>query len=497
MTTPRRSWPRRFGLWAFATVPTGLSMVLVLLLGILAAGAFMAVPWASPARAPRPTQHKVIQAVPIDKTPVAAVLSNLTASLKTVTPGYTYSPALSYAIPADPALSGCSARQINWAPAPSISTSATLTSASATVMFRVDGYAAGLGQRVLDRSAQLIGSCGNGYVTESPAPPLNGFTASAAGSNEAIFRQGDVVVTLISFGGSFNDVISLATTVSNTLTSEVQPVCADINAPASAARGNPSQGDYVAPTKSVTLSPEPGQATPPDMTLLTKAPPTVPTPSTGSITSAPTPPVAPTVAMTTTVQIPTADPVGPGCGWTFSGEAVPPAPSQASISSIEQGALSQLAATWSQWPDVVTTYLQKVGTYNADQASYQQYVKTVLNAAPKAPTNLVAAPGDGQVLISWTSPPETTSPINGYTVTATDSAGNVAGTCAVSGSDGSCTVTGLANGVLYTFTVIASNANGTSPASNSVSATPQAATPPPTTTTTTTVPPTTTTVPKG
>ena len=75
--------------------------------------------------------------------------------------------------------------------------------------------------------------------------------------------------------------------------------------------------------------------------------------------------------------------------------------------------------------------------------------------------------------------------------------GTVAGTCVAGG--GGCTVTGLTNGTTYTVVVSATNANGTGPTSNGVTATPEAATPP-STTTTTTVPPsttTTTTTPKG
>ena len=474
-----------------ATVPLGEFVLLAVLVGVLLVGAFMAVPYGRSAAPVHRGGHKVIQAVPVDHTPSAAVLTAMTASLKTIDPGYTYAPALSYAIPANPALSGCSTRQLNWIPAPSISTSATLTSATATVMFRIDAYPAGLGQRVVDRTAQLIGNCGSGYVTSSPAPPLNGFTASATGSNEAIFRQGDVVVTLISFGGSPTDVLGLASSVSNTLASQVQPVCANINAPASDATLNPSQADYVAPTKTETVSPEPGQGTPPAMSLLQKAPPTVATPPTGSVTSGPVEPTTPTIATSATVEIPVADPTGPGCGWAFSGQAVPTPPSASTISSIKQAALNSLVAKWSAWPATVSAYLQQLGTYNANEASYQAYVKQQALAKPGAPVDVTVTPGDGSLSVTWNPPGVTSSPITSYTVKALDVSGTVAGTCTAGG--GGCTVTGLKNGTTYTVVVVATNANGTGPTSNQVTGTPEAPTPPPTTTTTTTVPPTTTT----
>ena len=76
---------------------------------------------------------------------------------------------------------------------------------------------------------------------------------------------------------------------------------------------------------------------------------------------------------------------------------------------------------------------------------------------PESPTGVTATAGNGSATVSWTAPAnDGGSPITGYTVTAYDANGNVAGTC-TSTTTTSCVVTGLSNGSTYTFTVVAAN----------------------------------------
>ena len=92
-------------------------------------------------------------------------------------------------------------------------------------------------------------------------------------------------------------------------------------------------------------------------------------------------------------------------------------------------------------------------------------------AVPDAPTAATATAGDQTATVSWTPGGDEGSTITGYTVTAADSTtpANGGQTCTYTVSDpetDACAVSGLTNGDSYTFTVKATNANGTGPASD-------------------------------
>ena len=90
---------------------------------------------------------------------------------------------------------------------------------------------------------------------------------------------------------------------------------------------------------------------------------------------------------------------------------------------------------------------------------------------PGVPTSVSGVPADSSVVVSWSAPAsDGGSAVTGYTVTSSPGAK----TCVWSSGPLSCTVTGLANGTAYTFSVVATNTAGESSASTaSVSVTPK------------------------
>jgi outer membrane protein assembly factor BamB len=93
--------------------------------------------------------------------------------------------------------------------------------------------------------------------------------------------------------------------------------------------------------------------------------------------------------------------------------------------------------------------------------------------APAAPANLSAVAGANQVNLSWSASTGATS----YDIYQGTSSGNEAATAVMAGLSGvTATLSGLTNGTTYFYVVKATNAGGSSPASNEASATPE---PPP------------------
>jgi hypothetical protein len=113
-----------------------------------------------------------------------------------------------------------------------------------------------------------------------------------------------------------------------------------------------------------------------------------------------------------------------------------------------------------------------ISSAGVGQSSVEGYDSPTLAAVdvdetPPPPTGVRAVPGDRQVTLSWrASPAGPDSPIVSYTVTGTPS-----GTCTTAAL--TCVVRGLSNGVVYSFTVSAANANIKGPESAPVVGRPQ------------------------
>ena len=140
------------------------------------------------------------------------------------------------------------------------------------------------------------------------------------------------------------------------------------------------------------------------------------------------------------------------------------------------GALASTSGTW-----MVTTTKLAAGTYtitakaideagNVSAPSGSLTLTVAPATVPGAPTLTSATAGNAAVALAWSAPASNGgAAITAYTATA--SPGGAA--CSTSGL--TCTIGGLSNGTTYSFSVTATNSVGTGAASNSLTATPVAA----------------------
>jgi hypothetical protein len=282
----------------------------------------------------------------------------------------------------DPLLAGCTTSSI---PVAQISRSLKLSSTSLLVVANVDVYGAGLGALVVANTAASTSSCSGDYVQTTSPTGLDGFVASGinvSGSSilDVTFRRGDVVVSLYAFPTSYQSAttatMALAVQLDAQLAPELSLVCVNENAPVLASRRNPTQSNYRPYTTTIVVTP-PATLTRPNLKLLNVALPVVVKPPVGSVTSAPTAPVVPTITLTTVVREPAHDTVGPGCGWAFTAMVMPPVPSNTTpLSAQKAAALKELKSRWARWPATVTRYLEAEAVYRRDLKSYEATTTT-------------------------------------------------------------------------------------------------------------------------
>lgn len=152
-----------------------------------------------------------------------------------------------------------------------------------------------------------------------------------------------------------------------------------------------------------------------------------------------------------------------------------------SSQSLSTGQSKSYSFSWSQGTaGAITT---KVGVFAPNWSSLYHWNNTAgtINVGatatrPAAPTNLTAAAGDAQALLSWAGSSSATS----YTVKRSTTSGGPYSTVASGRTTTTYTNTGLTNGTTYYYVVTAVNGTGESANSNQAVATPKASAPLPT-----------------
>ena len=160
---------------------------------------------------------------------------------------------------------------------------------------------------------------------------------------------------------------------------------------------------------------------------------------------------------TKTVTVGYAVPAGGGCGNLWQGGSGTLTFTPGQTTNVVRVILNDCGATTGG-----TFSLTLSGAVNATIVSPSTLVTIVPTpTAPKAPTHVTAVAGNASATVTFKAPAsDGGDPINSYTVTATP------GGATAKGVTSPITIAGLSNGTSYTFTVRATNPEGTGPASS-------------------------------
>jgi hypothetical protein len=290
-------------------------------------------------------------------------------------------------------------------------------SGSSPITVTVAAYGAGQGGGAVAAFGERMRSCGSGVVRgaavgadddlgDASTEAVVGFVTPVAGGSSAsalVWRRDDLVMTVFAAGAASTRLASAAQVFDARARVALAPVCAS-SAPSlddvtrspwqsGAYTGNlqPREAPlvYNDPTPSPTPSYPRGVTpvpVPAETPLLPSLPEVLPTSLPTGLTPAPSPspPVAPTpVPESVIVGEQVVDPVGPGCGWAFTGQGVPAFDSEAAAASFLQrfsDAQETLRLQDLEWQIAKVVYAEEWAVFIEQAELFSAYANAVNDA---------------------------------------------------------------------------------------------------------------------
>ncbi len=392
---------------AFAGVgvaAAGLGLAVLTGAGIAAAGVTLA-PRAPTAAAPAPNAAPSIDTVSLASSPAqAAVAAVLTTPIGT---GWTPAGALTWTA-GTPFDQPCGRPTTTDA---AVAASRAFTFSKSQVMVTVAAYAAGHGAVALDGWSTLLTDCAGttGRVGRYSVatPGTAGLVAwlrrgpdAAVPAAMLLWRRGDVLVSVTVASERPGGLAALGAEVDTAVLAVLAGRCADIDSTLADAARSPyvDRAAFLGRTVPITIAVPPSAppVPPPGVAPLPGAYSPGPLPSVSYPArplepvwpldlpvpvASPFAPVAPLPQPgATTVPSRVADPVGPGCGWVFTGQVAPPFDQAASALDAEaraQQAQAELVAQQTRWQAETVSYWSEVPVYEEQAALFVAYADSV------------------------------------------------------------------------------------------------------------------------
>jgi hypothetical protein len=404
--TPPSARPYRRGSSALAGSLVALAAVgftTLTLLGVVSSGVDLR-PRGAVEAEPTPTPSATVSQVALVATPAqAAVQATLTAAI----PGWGPASAISWT-GGTPFDTGCGRPT----PDAALTGSRVYDSPGGQAVVTVSAYSAGAGAVAFhDWSTRLV-HCTGTPVSASvvAAPGADAVVATIApvggrpGASALLWRRGDVIASVATPTVTAIGLAARAVAVDSVLLGALTGRCADVASTLADAARTPwiDSGTFTGLTVPVTVSvtPSPTPVPPPGVTPVPDSYTPAPLPSV-SLPTRPADPVWPTdvpapvgspVAPVRPLPAPAStvvasrldDPVGPGCGWAFTGQVPPPydAAREASVAQdAADQAQAQLVIKQQSWQSDVVSYWQQQPIYEQQAQAFLAYASTVQQVA--------------------------------------------------------------------------------------------------------------------